>query len=335
MIEFSDIYREVKNNLQPPPDKKYRIYDFTDDEYYGDFETFFQFVILSKKDMFKGLIDEPFYFYFMDLEKNDAYASRQLNQCNVIGVSKGLFRNLIYSCKAHVPRLLELSILRGIDISVFRDARIDQFMFIVARYFLHYHELAHIIQFTGVNQFMHESRAYPIAGPFIMLEHVKERDADICGANFSARHIMDHWKRLPLALQTKDSLETLVSFGIVGIYQLFDLLSDGLKRNLYFFETSHPHTIIRISLIIRLIVQRTGHDSRMKIDLMKMIQNVLNILRNLNMDESADRFLYTMARNPLSIDIYTQTLEREHKNYPWLAGPQLTSRTRFRSKKRK
>lgn len=340
MREYHQTMAELRTEIESPPGKYYRVFNYSNSSYYDDYDTFYRFVMQSKNDLFKGLINEPFYFYFIDTNDVDAYACRQNNGFNVIGVSKGLFEKLALHCDVAYQRLKNIDTVNVPELENLMGCTAVTFMFMTACHFIHNHELAHIIQFEGKRKqnifetkYINENINDPIGNFCPFIQHLKERDADVFGANAATRQILQHWVGLPDTYKNIQSLESLVSMGIVSTYILFDLLSNGIRRKVYFFETDHPHTIMRLHQVMLIFEMKAASETKLLLSSERILRSAFHILYRIGLDNPADKFLTTLINKPLDVDLYLFTLFTESKYYTWLAGNQMSSRSRFRSRK--
>ena len=146
-MEYFEMYRNLKDRLESPPGKtKFTIYDYSrcaDGNLYNHYDDFFRFAIANRSETFSEFVADPFYLYFIDSTANNAYACRQSNGINVIGISKKLFE-LILERTLHAAPLFQYAIMSTVEnLAQILTVPIDYYIFIFARHFLFYHELAH------------------------------------------------------------------------------------------------------------------------------------------------------------------------------------------------
>lgn len=262
------MYFALKANLESPVGRKaLRIYDTsrcTDNPLYEQYESFFKFAIRNRDQSWKDLVADPFYVYILEYDegdtnapRNEAYARRQLNGMNIIGIGNLLFEGLYQKCRAAYLQLDQVAKLHQIDVPATLTVPIDYYSFLIARHFLFYHELAHLMQGnTGERVSVSESYILGNSKTFEEDKHVKELDADLVGANITIDHVLYHFNNLPRHLQTQKNGEDLVALAIIGIFFLFDLLSNGLQAEIFFKHGTHPHPAVRIRSILENMAEK-------------------------------------------------------------------------------
>lgn len=104
-MEYLDMYLALKANLEKPTGRQpFRIYDPSrcgDQNLYNQYESFFKFAIGNRRESWNDCVSDPFYLYFIEYNPeddlaptNEAYARRQTDGTNVIGIGNILFQQL-------------------------------------------------------------------------------------------------------------------------------------------------------------------------------------------------------------------------------------------------
>jgi len=271
----------------------------------------------------EGIVSLPFFLYFFNKKENDAFAY-QFEQMNIIGISTGFFENLLARCDEKGPEMERVALLQGINIRNLANQSAAEFIFIVARHFVYFHEFAHLIQQDDiVNGELPKADQYCSQEEKLTQDHVKERDADIFGANLTMSQIQLMFKSYHPQYQTAQTLEQLVVLSQVALYLVFDILSDGLKKPIYYEETDHPHHVIRINLLQKMMSSKANNmDGVGALNIFNILPRTLAILSALN-EKSLNRFVHNMNTYGGQIDEYEKKYKEEIEQHKWTAGAKM------------
>lgn len=333
------MYFALKENLESPVGRKpLRIYNIStcnDKRLYEQYESFFAFANGNRNESWKDLVIDPFYIYFLEYNKedrnapkNEAYARRQLNGMNVIGIGNHLFEGLYSKCREAYTLLERMASFNQIDIPGTLTVPIDYYSFLIARHFLFYHELAHLMQGNNEDH-MIVTENYIDGAPENYKEdkHVKEVDADLVSANITTDHILYHFQNLPKHLQTKENGEHLIALAIIGIFFLFDLLSNGLQTDIYFKRGTHPHQAVRIRSILENISEKFVQVQRWPASsVFRITKQFLDMLSSVVNQEVFSRYLSMMTSNSGEIQRYRSEIFNKMMSDKTLAWKKLVDK---------
>jgi hypothetical protein len=185
---------------------------------------------------------EPSFVFISNDRRLNAFASRDANGNNLIGINIGLIGHLFNFFKENDD--LKSRLKRFIRFSA------HELMFETAMHFTFYHELGHLIQKSS---FLKNSLSESSKPTFSLKRHIIEFDADEFASILIAGHLASFTiDNLGQTLVSSDLEDLLV---VVCTSILFYLLSfNSAKLELYYEEYSHPHPTIRIINIIYVVI---------------------------------------------------------------------------------
>lgn len=130
------------------------------------------------------------------------------------------------------------------------DNSLDVLSFQLSTQFTYYHELAHLIQFSNNNEaetLISERMIYEVN--YDLTLHWLEMNADTFASISISSHIQQYlFKQIANELNPKTANDSLIIFGTSLLTYLMSFASTS--EELYFFERSHPHPIIRFINIL-------------------------------------------------------------------------------------
>ena len=131
---------------------------------------------------------------------------------------------------------------RKIETLINRNIGILIFEFVT--YSIYYHEESHLLQFSKSDIYSELDEYSAKDSKYDLRKHLWEFDADINSIFKVANHIIIAFDKFPLEEQTIENLESLISLVFGGV--LVTHYMRALEAKLYFNETTHPHSLIRI-----------------------------------------------------------------------------------------
>jgi len=234
---------------------KSEIFDFSDTAGENEFISHYKFcqdALLLHKDF--GI--EPYLIYYKDLSDIDAKA-RKTKKHYLIIINKGIIeffnRNLVSYFDLHdydeVNKYLELENKL--------TNPIGELMYQSIMHFTFYHELGHLIQFSGkengeLNESLNDGHKYSID------LHCEELDADLFASISLSTHLYQYFERYFIGKPKANDVINYISILSSSVFIYF--LSFAEYRNgFYLREKSHPHPLLRILSATARIVDYFQH----------------------------------------------------------------------------
>lgn len=197
----------------------------------------------------------PAYMYYNNFRSRNAKAGL-LNNTYLITINMGTLHWLVDNFKYNDT--IPTSGIRLIDIiSKHIDTAPQNLMYQMCFHFTVYHEIAHLIQ----NSSYLESHLdeYPKTNDYNNRRHLLEIDADEFSSLCLGTHINQYAEKLFGASLNQDILEGIIIFCLVPIFLYLSSFA-GSKEQMYFYERSHPHPIIRVMLVTMTICHYINQD---------------------------------------------------------------------------
>ncbi len=183
------------------------------------------------------------------------------------------------------PELVDYKNLRNLFEQYSSLPSLDHLIFQLSIFFVCFHELGHLVQFsnkellnqTAVNA-MQEAYMTSIKA-FDIEDHVMEIDADMRGARFLVDGVIDKWSKLPNDIKTEENLKKLIILSLVGASSFFIMVKKFPVTGIYYYETTHPHPLIRLMWLSHIVVERmeTHYPSLERDDIIRETLRVLNV----------------------------------------------------------
>ncbi|HXD94213.1 MAG TPA: hypothetical protein VNX01_13455 [Bacteroidia bacterium] len=189
----------------------------------------------------------PAILFYENNNKINAVASKQ-NGYYVIGIYLGTIVYLEEIFKNKNNLIKDAGIKEFIKFEKKSGISINELMYQQALHFTFYHEMGHLIQKSNfLETQLFENLSATTA--FDLKKHILELDADrFASLNVSA-HVVQYAKNTFKDKLTEEDLEKILV--IICSSALFYVLSfQSENSSIYYEEKSHPHPIIRITLII-------------------------------------------------------------------------------------
>ena len=204
------------------------------------------------------------------------------------------------------------------------DIRIE--MFKVASLYTFYHELAHIIQFKGLNKLgITISEEYSRKELYLPIQHLQEFDADIFSSLCVADHIIQNrFIPIPIIVENEQYIGDIISLNILSIFQAILCFTDSVS-DLYYNKKSHPHPSIRnlivsSQLMTQLLQFVLSRSKDIEIEEAKIIKAVFNWSHSLfKFSEKFKHLEKIHSKNEMNLEMYRKEIQKEMEKQKWLA----------------
>jgi hypothetical protein len=264
---------------------------------------------------------EPSYVFIVNDRKFNAFAKKEKNGSNIIGINVGIVRHLYDLFGANDDLKSSLK-------DKFSKFPATDLMFDTAMHFTFYHELGHLIQNSSV---LENSLSGDEKVEFSLKKHILEYDADQFASIVIGGHIATFTiDNLGEKVSSTDIEDVLITVCTSILFYL--LSSPSSKHELYFEECGHPHPTIRIVNIVFTIIHH--HLSTLKnygvsaeIDPDKIVADTIKLAESLNLELIQQDRLSSMrtsiAANVHEISDYMEFLrfqksgDRSMSTYKW------------------
>jgi len=189
-------------------------------------------------------------FYFVLSENLDAFAASDANGYKIIGITIGAFTQL-RGMFMNGPILDDHRLKGFLDVQEKSSELLQVLMYQTCEHFIFYHELGHLIQ-GNVSGKVKFTENVTVNKGTVMNDHMSEVDADMYATNFIAQHIFQY---ISSNCQTMSSheIEYIIAISSAALFILF-LSFPGADQGVYYEESTHPHSIIRIVLVVSSII---------------------------------------------------------------------------------
>ncbi|MDP3945231.1 MAG: hypothetical protein Q8Q51_05000 [Lutibacter sp.] len=221
------------------------VFDFEPSPYKEEFRKTFNFSKGALNLASKYGVDNGLIFFYNDFSVN-ARAGKS-NGFNIIFLNSGLqiwtIQNLFEKNEIH--EILKAIYVKEID---YLDNPINVLMYQLTMHFTFYHELAHLVQKSEYLESHLYERPFEVV-EFDLTRHKLEIDAD----SFSGISIATHIQQYALK-HFGDDLDSNKMESLIEMFcsssLLYFLSFQTCKDEIYYYENSHPHPMIRILNII-------------------------------------------------------------------------------------
>jgi hypothetical protein len=273
-------------------------YIYTDHKLSNDFDQYFKFCqeclsVLSSPDTFDI---EPSRFYFSDSVDVNATAFPRENNFFRVTVNRGTVEE-IYNlfCNNNVLDDPQLKDYKKLD-DYYRQSpyqtSLNYITFDQCLFFIFFHELGHLVQFSKHESFYKghsnlnaiEEKNMTGGMPFDIADHIMEIDADRQAANYLGGGIWGAWSKLPIEDRTDDKLKGLIVMSLVSVLSFFIMLVRFPKNGIYYYESTHPHPLVRLMWVSKIVVDviEAHRPSAKNLNIMDETLRVLNIYSQYN-----------------------------------------------------
>jgi hypothetical protein len=221
-------------------------------------------IFYYRDDIFCMEFDEIFHFYqktldafshfgigesFIYFDKDNLVNASAIKYDNFfcIKINKGLIYQAIRNFKNNNRLFLNKRLNEFSEFEHLLDTKYNVLIYQNIVHFVFYHELGHLIQFTGLsnlnNLFLQEQLIN--TSTFNLTKHLAEIDADEFSAIHMASHISQYFSKYKNIKNSAKLLNDILVLMVASII-LYILLLPSNKIDLYYKKKSHPHPIIRV-----------------------------------------------------------------------------------------
>jgi hypothetical protein len=259
-------------------------YDYTDNDPYGVIESYFQFCQTNLSEECGKYHIQPARIYIRRMMTVNGRAGKA-GKYYIIAINLGTIIELFRLFTDNWNIFEEESLAEFRPLSEKIDSNLDYLLFQLCMQFTFYHESAHLIQKSPIQQnWMQEKYMEQISegDGYLPNQHIYEFDADIHGSAKAALHIIEYWERQEKDLQTAETLELLIALGAAAVFSYFIYLMRNYS-NLYYRAESHPHPLVRISYMVDnfIKVSEAKLYNQIKVDPSKVLRLALTISEEL------------------------------------------------------
>ncbi len=259
-------------------------FDYTFSDPYQVVEQYFQFCQTNLSEKCDEYNIQPAKFYIRKRMDVNAAAAK-VQDYYLIRVNFGTIVTMFRMYTDHRSIFESEALSDFVELHNKLDASLDYLLFQISIQFTFYHERAHLIQKSPVdNTWIEESyeNLIPENEPFDLQRHLYEFDADLHGATFVAFHLVEYWKKQTDDLKTDKHLNLIVSVGVAGVLAYFIFMKRNYSK-VYYKASTHPHPLIRISYILDNLVRTVegNLDQKLAFNSTGIIKDAFRIVDNL------------------------------------------------------
>ena len=205
------------------------------------------------------------------------------------------------------------------------NTSISNLMYDASIHFTFYHEMAHLIQYSGSKEGSLDE-VPKFTNPYDQESHILELDADEFSSLCLSEHILQYHSRL-FKKGNSGTYEGLLVLFLAPIV-LYLLAFSTNKSKLYFYEGSHPHPIIRLMLITLTItdyckMSLLKYEQDIEIDHLAVIENALVLAQEIEQrylsSNKVQQLIVFIKDNLDEIMEYVEEMRKIKKNFSGLA----------------
>lgn len=321
---YQDEITSLLRNVQSI--KKDDIYDYFDTELEYAFDSFFNFCLENLRENCAPFDINPSYFYFQNSNYVNASACKYHNNY-IIRVNKGVLEQLHRLFIGSTFFTEQNRNDKFTDLQEVCDTPIAGLMFQYATLFTYYHELAHLIQKSDLLELSLNEDVTKIDDDQVMKKHILEIDADWFAAHKIAEHICKYWQSIVENNPgvSKDLLNKLVIISATSIHCYLAYSFENFQPDLYFNEHSHPHTAIRLTLVLGIINDYLH--KHLGVPKLLITQSTIDLsnqlFKHIGHDEFSESYRNKVLPHHDKIIEYAVSITNELGKYPELASNRL------------
>lgn len=312
-----DYLEETKKFIDLGIIQKTDVFDFDLSPCIATYQQFFDFCYENLLERNKEFNISPAIFFYKNQYGINARATRY-NGHYAISMNMDVVPTMyaqFHNCynPTHEPfSIYELLHTKG-------KTSIPYLMFQTSLLFLYYHELAHLIQFSSLeDSSISENYEAEIDNTpdSVRKRHILEMDADIFATHQIYGHALQYWKELSPSEQNETNLKQILVVVFAGVYLLFMNLQGGQKE-LYYEAYDHPHPDIRISYIFSYFIEHAntitdGYLKSVEPTLLKEIFTLINgFTQEPHNSAKVVNFAKAIVANQAEIEAYVNGLMGE------------------------
>lgn len=273
---------EIENSLKKSIFLADEIFSYQETPHEKEFKSFYEFCRKNLDINSKTYSINPNIFVYLNDTSVNAKAKVK-NKCFSIGINSGLMvwgiqnflsnENLQVFFYSQFPNLLK-----------YFDNSIDVLSFQLSTQFTYYHELGHLIQNNGDREEMFSERM-EFNLNYDINRHWCELNADTFSAISIASHIQQYlFGQIGDELDNNKSNDCLIIFGTCLFSYIMSFSSSNV--NLYFFEKTHPHPVIRVINILMTVIHYLNQspkfaDLNISFSYKQIINSIINLHQSL------------------------------------------------------
>lgn len=251
--------KEVKEIIANTDFIDNQIFDISLSPYAEEFANTFDFYRETLSYAIKYGVESSYIFYYNDRVSNAK-----------AGISKG-YGIIFFNAGLLISLIQNLLEKNEIDIVIkneynefhdFLDIPANNLVYQAAQHFTFYHELAHLIQQSkDLSNYLSERSIQPEV--FDFTKHKLEIDADSFSAIAIAAHVHQYIFKIFGEDLSSDKVESVIEIFCSGVL-LYFLSFSSFQDEIYYYEGTHPHPILRILNVIMTITQYFRESPRIK-----------------------------------------------------------------------
>lgn len=263
------------------------IYQYIDDPGNKEYDTLFS-IFQKEIESYPELGITSAYFYFT--KKNTIYASAKRSSNHyLITISNYIVDSLFHQYVSY----FKFNTIQGLEEFHFLESKLNQdigvLLFQVSILFTFYHELGHLIQFSGEENFEFEDSLMLSNSEYSSNKHIEEIDADAFGALKISELIYKYINSSKFSLVSNSEIEYFISLLLSSIFIHFNSFHENTMK-IYFNKYSHPHPIIRMIAVLEIIIdyqEKRFKNTQIKFNQIKIIHTTFKIAKNLLLNKES------------------------------------------------
>lgn len=340
-IKKSDITRSRNINYKEETDnlisqkilKDKDIHNYEGGVNSAEFESTFQFYQENLERQAVYGIRKCCYYFHNDDSINAAAIKNK--KYYLIRINKGLMTHMIGMFKNDSELLNHQDLSKYSEFEEVVDSPNHILMYQNASHFVFYHELGHLIQFTG-----HEKKSLQEQlknrGDFNLLSHLTEMDADEFAGISMASHISQYFSKYREIKNSDRLLNNLIVLTVSSII-LYILSFPSNRFPLYFKEKTHPHPVIRVLSVAFTIISHLkelllAHDIQIELNHVEVFKEALEVSKTIENEQwgssLCDLFLDNVENNTEEINIYINFLRKSRIDINFMAVNRRNKKTK-------
>lgn len=317
-MTYQEIIQELTDKSIPPNDGE--LYDFVGFPLEEEFQAFQQFcqTHLDRDDMPYNI--KPSRLYFSTYIGLNACAYRYKDY-GLIEVYKGTIFKLKTLYASFSQALKDAPFEAIQNTTQKRKISPEQFLFQLSTQYFFYHELGHLIQRSNNQSLYMEYNEDNCQTSNILERHVLEMDADCYAAYCMAMHLIQFSEEEGDKINEPKAeiLSEVVSFALAGLY-IYYIEFSNKSPALYFQENCHPHPSIRISYIIKTLLDHIAINTTTEFNQEQTLKNAVETAIKLNdTDGRITEYSKSLYSNIDDIEGYIKLLIEYSDNFNYLA----------------
>jgi hypothetical protein len=187
-------------------------------------------------------------------------------------------------------------------------------------YFL-YHEVGHLIQRSAGSADYREFIAGKCEGNDVVVQHIREHDADWFAANQVAFHLKPFASKIAhkSKIELKIVLEEITSLALAGIYMYFIRRAKAYSK-IYYQEYCHPHPSVRLSYMIIYLLNALSENTPVKLNKSAVLKNAILISEVLMKEPGRniiEEYSVQLFEELSNVEAYINKIRKDSESYPY------------------